>query len=356
MASQSEQPQPEGKEDFKPKKIENRRPSRRSVPRLNNESVRMQQIKTLQAQLTSIIPDDNDGADSDGININVGEDSQVDVSSVLRNHYYTKRTSALSVPAPSRRTSLSSIESISSAPTSSTPRTSSISYTDQSVALGRSSSVADDKSDDNNNNTKSVNRRPKFRPSRLSEKNTTSCSTTSTIASSTSSAKSSTGNTSSDGDDYEDFLTFLNKGENHNNDNLNPQSSPNVDVSRESDVVSEKSSISNKLKSSFGLSFKSNKRQRQNMQLPTYEFLVKDNHDGASTLPKTSWWHGVFFFSFISLIACIITLWVSLYYTFISCVFVIYNTSTHVLKFVAFHKLCSFKIIGALSCRCTDDQ
>ena len=316
MASQSEQPQPEGGEDFKPKKIENRRPLRRSVPRLNNESVRMQQIKTLQAQLTSIIPDDNDGADSDGTDTNVGEDSQVDVSSVLRNHYYPRRTSALSVPA-SRRTSLSSIESISSAPTSSTPRTSSLSFTHQSVELGRSSSVADDKSDDNNDNTQSVNRRPRFRPSRLY---TASRSTTSTIASSASSAKSSTvdplpnENTSSDGDDYDDFLAFLTKGENHNNDNLNPQSSPTVDVSRESDVVSEKSSISNKLKSSFGLSFKSNKRQRQNMQLPTYEFLVKDNHDGASTLPKTSWWHGVFFFSFISLIACIITLWVSLYF------------------------------------------
>ena len=150
MASKSEQPQPEqGEEDFQPKKIEYRRPSRRTIPRLNNESVRMQQIKALQAQLTSIIPnDDNDDTDT-----NVGEESQVDVSSVLHKHYYPKpkRTSVLSVPSTSRRTSLSSIESISSAPAFGTPATSSC--TVQSVELGRSSSVADDKSDDNNNNT-----------------------------------------------------------------------------------------------------------------------------------------------------------------------------------------------------------
>ena len=266
----------------------------------------MQQIKALQAQLTSIIPnDDNDDTDT-----NVGEESQVDVSSVLHKHYYPKRTSVLSVPSTSRRTSLSSIESISSAPAFGTPATSSLPCTVQSVELGRSSSVADDKSNDNNN-TQSVNCRPKFRPSKLSKGHTTSRSTSSTIASSASSAKSSTvgslPNENTSSDDYEDFLAFLNKG-----DNLNPQSSPTIDVSRGSDV-SEKSSISNKLKSSFGLSFKSSKRQR-NQQLPTYEFLVKDDHYGTSTLPKTSWWDDVFFFSFISLIACIITLWVSSYF------------------------------------------
>ena len=106
----------------------------------------MKQIKTLQAQLSSIIPDD----DNDDTDTNVGEESQVDVSSVLHKHYYPKRTSVLSVPSTSRRTSLSSIESISSAPAFGTPATSRC--TVQSVELGRSSSVADDKSDNNNNN------------------------------------------------------------------------------------------------------------------------------------------------------------------------------------------------------------
>lgn len=138
----------------------------------------MKQIKTLQAQLSSIIPDD----DNDDTDTNVGEESQVDVSSVLHKHYYPKRTSVLSVPSTSRRTSLSSIESISSAPAFGTPATSSLPCTVQSVELaklGRSSSVADDKSDDNNNNSQSVNCRPKFRPSRLSKGHTTSRSTSS---------------------------------------------------------------------------------------------------------------------------------------------------------------------------------
>ena len=111
----------------------------------------MKQIKTLQAQLSSIIPDD----DNDDTDTNVGEESQVDVSSVLHKHYYPKRTSVLSVPSTSRRTSLSSIESISSAPAFGTPATSSLPCTVQSVELGRSSSVADDKSDNKNNNNRS---------------------------------------------------------------------------------------------------------------------------------------------------------------------------------------------------------
>ena len=45
--------------------------------------------------------------------------------------------------------------------------------------------------------------------------------------------------------------------------------------------------------------------------LPTYDFLQKDNEgkEGGSLRPNAKWWHGVFFFSLISMLACIITLW-----------------------------------------------
>ena len=45
--------------------------------------------------------------------------------------------------------------------------------------------------------------------------------------------------------------------------------------------------------------------------LPTYDFLRKDNDkkEGRSLLPNGKWWHTVFLFSLISMIACILTLW-----------------------------------------------
>jgi len=46
-------------------------------------------------------------------------------------------------------------------------------------------------------------------------------------------------------------------------------------------------------------------------QLPTYDFLQKDDEEkgGGSLLPGAKWWHGVFLVSLISLTACMITLW-----------------------------------------------
>lgn len=51
---------------------------------------------------------------------------------------------------------------------------------------------------------------------------------------------------------------------------------------------------------------------QQPSSLPTYDFLQKEHEakeGGGSIRPATKWWHGVFIFSFISMIACIITLW-----------------------------------------------
>mmetsp|Transcript_57970 Transcript_57970/g.122952 ORF Transcript_57970/g.122952 Transcript_57970/m.122952 type:complete len:166 (-) Transcript_57970:697-1194(-) len=45
-------------------------------------------------------------------------------------------------------------------------------------------------------------------------------------------------------------------------------------------------------------------------RLPNYDFLQKDeDKDEGSLRPGAKWWHGVFFFSLISMLACIITLW-----------------------------------------------
>ncbi len=46
--------------------------------------------------------------------------------------------------------------------------------------------------------------------------------------------------------------------------------------------------------------------------LPTYDFLQKEDdakEGGGIIRPATKWWHGVFIFSLISMLACIITLW-----------------------------------------------
>ena len=46
--------------------------------------------------------------------------------------------------------------------------------------------------------------------------------------------------------------------------------------------------------------------------LPSYEFLLQNEGGGKeerSLLPNTKWWHGVFIFSLVAVLACIITLW-----------------------------------------------
>ena len=47
---------------------------------------------------------------------------------------------------------------------------------------------------------------------------------------------------------------------------------------------------------------------------PNYDFLTpkeqrRQDVTEGSLLPRSKWWHGIFFFSFVSLIACLVTLW-----------------------------------------------
>jgi hypothetical protein len=49
---------------------------------------------------------------------------------------------------------------------------------------------------------------------------------------------------------------------------------------------------------------------RRPSQPPNYDFLSNQEEEGeGSLLPTAKWWHGIFFFSFLSLIACAVTLW-----------------------------------------------
>ena len=62
MSSQQQQqpdPQQGGGEDFQPTSIRRQSNKRRSIPRLHHESVRMKELKNLQAELSNIIPDKN---------------------------------------------------------------------------------------------------------------------------------------------------------------------------------------------------------------------------------------------------------------------------------------------------------
>lgn len=88
---------------------------------------------------------------------------------------------------------------------------------------------------------------------------------------------------------YDDFLTFINDEEYTPNELFYP---------------------SKKILQSFHPHSKKSKNQQQ---LPTYSFLIKDDNgrEIRSSLPKTKWWHYIFIFSFISFVACIIQLWVS---------------------------------------------
>ena len=62
MSSQQQQqpdPQQGGGEDFQPTSIRRQSNKRRSIPRLHHESVRMKELKNLQAELSNLIPDKN---------------------------------------------------------------------------------------------------------------------------------------------------------------------------------------------------------------------------------------------------------------------------------------------------------
>lgn len=60
----------------------------------------------------------------------------------------------------------------------------------------------------------------------------------------------------------------------------------------------------------FGKGRNTSKATRET--LPSYEFLLQNeggSKEEGSLLPNTKWWHGVFIFSFVAFLACIITLW-----------------------------------------------
>lgn len=81
-------------------------------------------------------------------------------------------------------------------------------------------------------------------------------------------------------------------------------------------VMKRSSSFSRSLSGRRSSMFKSSKKKESanhisNKQavLPSYDFLEEESKEQSSLFPNAKWWHGVFFFSIISLLACIITLW-----------------------------------------------
>ena len=91
--------------------------------------------------------------------------------------------------------------------------------------------------------------------------------------------------------------------------NNDRDSVPGIDDSMRSNGSTRRSSRT------FRNLYKNTTSERRNSKsfrhLPTYDFLQKDNEgkEGGSLRPNAKWWHGVFFFSLISMLACIITLW-----------------------------------------------
>ena len=57
--------------------------------------------------------------------------------------------------------------------------------------------------------------------------------------------------------------------------------------------------------------FNNDGKEKNVGQLPTYDFLSKQDEEKeeSSLQAGRKWWHGVFFFSVVSMLACIITLW-----------------------------------------------
>lgn len=105
-----------------------------------------------------------------------------------------------------------------------------------------------------------------------------------------------------------------------------PTDTKNEDVgSTTSESSSTSSSVSSRLsfrrrwsksrsssRSTSDLSSSERSRIRRSFRsLPNYDFLQKNNeeNEGSSLLPNAKWWHGVFIFSSISALACLISLW-----------------------------------------------
>ena len=330
MSSQQQQQplQQGGGEDFQPKSIIRRQSNkRRSIPRLHHESVRMQELKNLQAELSNIIPDSNTN--------NSTTPSSVDVLQYTHNKN-SRRASTSSTLSASSTTQTSSTISINNSPYHNHEGTTRPlpkfldRYTTPYTTLPKDIDVELGLSIDNSNDIKS-NNRPKFRPYQPSPNTNNERRRSSYIPRRTSDeSKRSTGTAASSidldtvaslprrtsnnkMDDYDNFLAFI-------NDEEPPPATTEVDntttvVDLKSVIMdsSERStSPSKKILQSFRYTKKNSKNHHQS-QLPTYSFLIKDDNNGRDiTLPNTKWWHYIFIFSFVSLLVCIIQLWVSM--------------------------------------------
>ena len=326
MSSQQQQQQPMqqgGEEDFQPTSIQLQRQSnkRRSIPRLHHESVRMKELKNLQAELSNIIPDNN----------NATSPASADGDVLQCTNTNSRRASTSSTLSASSTTHETSTTSISNSPYQ--PKNLDR-YTTPYTTLPTDIDVLGLSIDDNNNDVKSSsNNRPKFRPyqpspninntrrpsyipRRTSDESKHSTRTTTSIGSDT---IGSLPRRASKVDDYDNFLAFI-------NDEEPPATTEEVKDTttvelksvllndsyddNKQDSSERSTSPSKKILQSFRYTKKNSKNHQS--QLPTYSFLIKDDNNGRDiTLPNTKWWHYIFIFSFVSLLVCIIQLWVS---------------------------------------------
>ena len=320
MSSQQQEPpsqQGGGGEDFQLKSIIRRQSNkRRSIPRLHHESVRMQELKNLQAELSNIIPD----------NDNSTTPSSVDVLQYTHNTTSQRRASTSSTLSASSTTQTSSTLSNSPYHNEGTTRPLpnfldryTTSYTTlpkdiDVVELGLS--IDDIKQSSNNrpkfrqyqpsSNNNNERRRSSYIPRRTSDESKRSTVTTTSSIDSDTVASLPRSVSKNKVDDYDNFLAFINDEE------PPPPTTEEVDTTTTVDLKSiimnnseRSTSPSKKILQSFCYT-------KKNHQLPTYSFLIKDDNNGRDiTLPNTKWWHYIFIFSFVSLLVSIIQLWVS---------------------------------------------
>lgn len=295
------------------------------MPRLHHESVRMKELQNLQAELSNIIPDNNNSA--------APASADEDVLQCTQNTN-SRRASTSSTLSASSTTQTSSTISISNSPYQ--PKILDR-YTTPYTTLPKDIDVLGLSIDNNNDVKPSSNNRPKFRPyqpspninntrrpsyipRRSSDESKHSTRTTTSSIDSADTIGSLPPRRASEVDDYDNFLAFI-------NDEEPPATTEEVKDTttvelksvllndsyddNKQDSSERSTSPSKKILQSFRYTKKNSKNHHQ---LPTYSFLIKDDNNGRDmsiTLPNTKWWHYIFLVSFVSLLACIIQLWVS---------------------------------------------
>lgn len=88
--------------------------------------------------------------------------------------------------------------------------------------------------------------------------------------------------------------------------------SKSSDLSKSNDSqlsVSRRSSIFAQMRSKKETSIDDLEKQSLTGQLPNYDFLTDSDKERSSLKANHHWWHGVFVLSLLSMVACIITLW-----------------------------------------------